>query len=170
MQRALHSQKDYYTTWIIAIHQTHVQSLLICYFFKKSGKNFGKVIRVMDDTTKDKWCVIFCPHLPLCVLIICPRATGNDTSQILKPPYVKTTFLPTIITFWKLTGPLLINADYFKRLSNKLAHSDPTIVNALSMEVFLVWDPSPCPLHYFSLFFWKIGFRYPTNAHSWKNS
>lgn len=101
MQRTLHSQKDYYTTWIIAIRQTHVQCLLICYFFKKSGKNFGKVIRVMDDARKDKWCVILHPHLPLRVLFICPRATGNDTSHILKPPYVKTTFLPTIITFWK---------------------------------------------------------------------
>lgn len=46
----------------------------------------------MDDARKDKWCVIFLPHLPLPVLLICPRATGNDTSQILKPPYVKTTF------------------------------------------------------------------------------
>ena len=54
MQQTLHSQKDYYTTWIIAIHQTHVQCLLIWYFFKKSGKNFGKVIRVMDDARKDK--------------------------------------------------------------------------------------------------------------------
>ena len=34
----------------------------------------------------------FRPHLPLRLLFICPRATGNDTSQILKPPYVKTTF------------------------------------------------------------------------------